>query len=106
MDPEPRKPYRVEPAGALTQQLNELSARAAARGIRNELVVSLREIIDHLSEDPVGWGERKWRYKAAGLVKYQRLHRSLSVHYAVTEVHKVVFWTECKAVLDHPLARS
>jgi hypothetical protein len=99
-----RGPYEVIFLWIAERQVVESAARAVSPEVKNSFLGAVRAIVARLEADPTSWGERKFRYKYAGLDAYERLQDRIVTHYAVDEIHRVVYVTECRPALDHPLA--
>jgi hypothetical protein len=104
MAEQPSSPYEVIFLWMAERQVVESAARAVSPEVKNGFLGAVRAIVARLEADPTSWGERKFRYKYASLDGYERLHARIVTHYAVDETHRVVYVTECRPVLNHPLA--
>jgi hypothetical protein len=100
----PSGSFKVELLGPANLELSLAVARAKQLGIKNAFYALIREVYQHLVTHPVSWGDQTQTYHAAGLREYHRLHKKLSIRYAVDVSNHVVYIKQIRPVMDHPLA--
>jgi hypothetical protein len=84
-------PYSVVYSGLQRQAVRAYGERAAQRGILAAYLDAIRSMHDHLTTDPLDWGDPQNRLRHMGLLLCQRIHRMLLVHYAVDEQRRIVY---------------
>jgi hypothetical protein len=83
--------YQVHISGAIAKKLKQLQRRASLQGRGESVLKALREIVERLREDPLGWGDRLYRLPALRLQVCHGSIRPLFVNFAVSEDKSLVF---------------
>jgi hypothetical protein len=82
--------YRVDRLVAVTEQIHELAAKAAAKGRQPEFVETLKSILAELTKKPLEWGDPEYRTRKRGGIVCHRARPPLFVQFAVFEEERVV----------------
>ena len=106
MAEEPPTSFRVDLTPPFRTQVLELRRRAEALGIAPLFFARLKEIVQQLEIDPVGWGDPEYRTKLEGGRVFHAILAPLIVRYAVFDARRLVFITELQALPGSPLAES
>jgi hypothetical protein len=91
--------FRVVYSQSARTGLRDLHARAARKGLGQQLLAAIRAIDQRLGSDPHSFGEPKYRYRALKLQLRVAIEPPLVVHYTVHEEQPLVF---VKALLALP----
>jgi hypothetical protein len=84
-------PYRVIYSEAVRPVLIELHARAALKGLEQNVLSAIRTIDNRLHADPLFFGEPKYHYRALKLELRVGIEPPLVVHYTVHDEQPLVF---------------
>jgi hypothetical protein len=98
-------PYRVDPTGPADAQIRELVARAAARGVRKDVLSAFKAIYHLLETQPHDWGDPEYRTRKEGGMVYHGIVSPLIVWYVVYEPEKVVWLFDVQVLPGSPLAK-
>jgi hypothetical protein len=83
-----------------------LGKKAIHRGLKKEFLDSIEFIIEKLSEEPLGWGDPLYSYKAMDLSLCHGIYFLLHIYYAVDENKQIVYVQELLPIpglgLDDP----
>jgi hypothetical protein len=91
MPNDPADSYKLVCAEEQRKQLKTWAERAAARGIGAEYLATLKTIQQHLTTDPLNWGDPWYPLNNLGLQIYQRACAPLHVSYAVDAAKRIVY---------------
>lgn len=98
--------FKVDRMPAVNQQIRELAERAKARRIWHAYVDALKNMIDHLANNPLDWGDPEYRTKTPGGVVCHGISWPLCVHFTVFESRQVVIISDITPLPTSPLANS
>jgi hypothetical protein len=84
-------PYRVVYSESVRNALKDLCARAAQKGLVQNVLAALRTIDTRLHSDPHLFGEPKYHYRALKLELRIAIEPPLVVHYTVHAEQPLVF---------------
>ncbi|HKI34474.1 MAG TPA: hypothetical protein VKA46_21645 [Gemmataceae bacterium] len=82
--------YKVDCLGVVDQQIEALTAQAAAAGVSREYTQSLRTVIDRLRTRPLDWGDPEWSTRKEGGTVCHGIMAPLIVRYVVFEPERYV----------------
>ncbi|HJT76461.1 MAG TPA: hypothetical protein VJ739_04595 [Gemmataceae bacterium] len=83
--------YRVILSGVTRTALAQLSSKARQEGAGQEFLAAVREIGRRLRNDPLGFGEPRYRLPALRLLVCEGMIAPLVVNFAVHEDRPLVF---------------
>jgi hypothetical protein len=86
-----RRRYRLAFSAAIGKALRRLQRQATREGRGEHFLRALRTIVDGLSRKPNDFGELLYRLPALRLRVCSVVVPPLAVHFAVSEIHPVVF---------------
>ncbi len=95
--------YKVVYSGKQRRAIRAYGERAGRRGILGVYLEAIRTMHDHLTTDPLSWGDPHNRLPHLGLVLYQRIHGLLLVRYAVDETRRTVYLREIRPMRSRGL---
>jgi hypothetical protein len=98
-DPE----FAIHYAPRLAERLRELTDRAVAAGLRDEIIADLRLIDRRLRSDPLSWGDLWYRYSYLNLLMCHATAGLLHVYYGVDEERRVVYLKDVTPLPHGPL---
>ncbi len=83
--------YEVTLSGAVAAAVKQLHAQAMQAGTGQQFMTALRDIVERLRQDPLGFGEPKYRLPALRLLVCKGIIAPLVVDFAVHEDRPLVF---------------
>lgn len=101
----PATPFRVTFNREFAEALDRLIHQAAQASLYSTFKKSLVEIENHLSTEPLTWGDPVRVLSGFRMTVYHRIHDQLSIVYAVNETDGLVWWTKLDPVLSHPCVK-
>jgi hypothetical protein len=103
MIPDPAPPFEVDASGTVKDYIRRMLQRAAVLDVRDEIVRSLRTILEGLTNDPRNWGDPLWRFHAAQMTRYGRMAHGFRCEYSVHDRIPTVVLTDLYPVPGNPL---
>jgi hypothetical protein len=98
------QPFRVIYPGQVRDQLLAWGRRANDPTLRASLANALSHVQEHLTTNPLEWGEIAYRLHHAGLTVCDGFHERIHVRFAVDESRRLVYVVRFKLLPGHPLA--
>jgi hypothetical protein len=83
--------YKVVYAENQRRAVRLYGTRAARRGILGAYLDAIRAMHEHLTVDPVAWGDPQNRLRHLGLLLCHRIEGPLRIHYAVDKTRRIVY---------------
>jgi hypothetical protein len=85
-------PWRLVSSGQVRSEFKQLCAVAASQGRLDAVLATMKALHQQLTDDPLSVGEPKFRLNSYDLMVHLVLRRPLSVHFAIDEQRKLVYW--------------
>jgi len=96
--------WRVSFPPALVNRLRTWAERARLRGLADEYRDTLRSLHQHLSTNPLTFGDPLYRLHHLGLVVCHRVVSGMRIRFAVDEPRHLVYVLGLALMPRHPLA--
>jgi hypothetical protein len=96
--------FRISHGQQVKEQILRLHESAKKSAIEAEYVRSLKQIVRHLEEDPLGWGDPEYNLKHEESVVCHGIVKPLVARFAVFQVERVVHIIEIRALPGSPLS--
>jgi hypothetical protein len=98
------QPFRVIYPGQVRDQLLAWGRRASDATLRTSFANALNQIQEHLTTNPLEWGEVAYHLHHFGLAVCDGFHERIHVRFAVDEARRLVYVVRFKLLPGHPLA--
>jgi hypothetical protein len=83
--------------------MRTLADRAALAGFRQSYVDALAEMLQHLQNEPLTWGDPLYRMPHQGRIVCHAMVGPVIVHYSVHEPENTVLIADVKPMFDWPI---
>ena len=96
--------FKVDRTPAVSRLIRELAERAKARRIRESYLDALNQMMTHLTNRPLEWGDPEFNTQLPGGIVCHGIVWPVCVRFAVYEAQRIVVIFDLKPLPRTPLA--